>query len=93
MDPQDHYIRTVLDLDDDLFPQHEEDEPPIPSNKKRTRIIICMSRNGSRRLRQAQYLQSDIGFKHIVGFLEFELACMDRDANTSELSSSIYFPY
>ncbi|KAJ7127685.1 hypothetical protein C8R44DRAFT_616325 [Mycena epipterygia] len=88
--PGDHYIRKILDLDDDTLPEHEEDEAPVPSNQKRTRIIICMSRECSRRLRQAQYLQSDIGFKRIVGFLEFELACMDRDANTSVIFCRIY---
>ncbi|KAF8192359.1 hypothetical protein K438DRAFT_1590458 [Mycena galopus ATCC 62051] len=90
MDPKDHYIRSILDLDDNTLPDHEEDEPPNPSHNKRTKIIICMSPEGSRRLRAAQYLQSDIGFKRIVGFMEFELACMDRDANTSVIFCWIY---
>ncbi|KAJ7842138.1 hypothetical protein B0H14DRAFT_2586540 [Mycena olivaceomarginata] len=42
-----------------------------------------MSPNASRRLLQrGSYLQSDIAFQCIVDFLEFELACMDRDSNT-----------
>ncbi|KAJ6531648.1 hypothetical protein DFH09DRAFT_1263868 [Mycena vulgaris] len=90
IDPSHHYIRTILDLDDDSLTEHEEDEPAIQTNNKRTRIIICMSPEGSRRLLRAQYLQSDIGFKRIVGFLEFELACMDRDANTSVIFCRIY---
>ncbi|KAJ7808673.1 hypothetical protein B0H14DRAFT_3151934 [Mycena olivaceomarginata] len=48
-----------------------------------TRIIICMAAEASRRLLSTgHYLQSDIAFRRIVGFLEFELACMERDANT-----------
>jgi hypothetical protein len=42
-----------------------------------------MSEEGSKRLLRAQYVQSDIAFKRVVGFYEFELAAMDRDANTS----------
>ncbi|KAF8176638.1 hypothetical protein K438DRAFT_71132 [Mycena galopus ATCC 62051] len=90
MDTKDHYIRTILDLDDDTLVNHEEDDPPKASDGKRTRIIICMSPEGSRRLLQAQYVQSDIGFRRIVGFLEFEMACMDRDANTSVIFCRIY---
>ncbi|KAJ7701369.1 hypothetical protein B0H14DRAFT_2648403 [Mycena olivaceomarginata] len=46
-----------------------------------TRIIICMAAEASRRLLSTgHYLQSDIAFRRIVGFLEFELACMERDA-------------
>ncbi|KAJ7657652.1 hypothetical protein DFH06DRAFT_1472990 [Mycena polygramma] len=90
IDPADHYIRKILDIEDDTLPQHEEDEPANASHQNKTRIIICMSRQGSLRLRRAQYIQSDIGFKRIVGFLEFEMACMDRDANTSVIFCRIY---
>ncbi|KAK7015447.1 hypothetical protein R3P38DRAFT_3321667 [Favolaschia claudopus] len=90
IDPKEHYIRTLLDLDDSQLPVHEEDEPATASTGNHTRIIICMSPEGSRRLLRAQYLQSDIGFKRIVGFLEFELACLDRDANTSVIFCRIY---
>jgi len=34
-------------------------------------------------LLQAQYLQSDIAFKRIVGFLEFEIGGMDQNAKIS----------
>ncbi|KAJ6462953.1 hypothetical protein C8R45DRAFT_940611 [Mycena sanguinolenta] len=90
IDAKDHYIRTILDLNDSTLAVHEEDDLPKASDGKRTRIIICMSPEGSRRLLQAQYIQSDIGFRRIVGFLEFEMACMDRDANTSVIFCRIY---
>lgn len=79
---EDHYIRLILELDNDALEEHEEDDPALPEDKV-TRIIICMGREGSLRLRKAAYIQSDIGFKRIVGFDEFEMASMDRDANTS----------
>ncbi|KAK7061173.1 hypothetical protein R3P38DRAFT_2757690 [Favolaschia claudopus] len=116
IDLKEHYIRTLLDLDDSQLPVHEEDEPATASTGNHTRIIICMSPEGSRHLLRAQYLcngpqrgrrlapvgfwiqnlvrvynlQSDIGFKCIVGFLEFELACLDRDVNTSVIFCRIY---
>lgn len=46
-------------------------------------MVVCMNKAGSKRLSEAQYIQCDIGFKRVVGFYEFELAAMDRDANTS----------
>lgn len=87
---EEHYIRVILELDDEALEQHEEDDPAQPEDKV-TRIIICMGRDGCLRLKRAAYIQSDIGFKRIVGFDEFEMASMDRDANTS--SSSFPFQF
>ncbi|KAJ6606289.1 hypothetical protein DFH09DRAFT_1299558 [Mycena vulgaris] len=86
---EEHYIRAVLELDDDSLPSHDEDEPPGP--EKKTRIIVCMAREGSERLqKKGAYIQSDIGFKRIVGFDEFEMASMDREANTSVIFCRVY---
>ncbi|KAJ7638020.1 hypothetical protein DFH06DRAFT_1002115 [Mycena polygramma] len=85
-----HYIRVILDLDDNALPHHEEDDDAPPSTGGRTRIIICMSPESSARLANAQYLESDIGFKRIVGFDEFELAGKDYDANTSVVFCRVY---
>lgn len=73
--------------------EHDEDDADIEgsSTDNSLRIIICMSPEGSRRLQSAQYLQSDIGFKRVVGYHEFELACIDRDANTSKLSTFLCY--
>lgn len=49
------------------------------------RIVICMSPVQSSRLRKAQYLQSDIAFKRVVGFKEFELGGLDRESKNCEL--------
>ncbi|KAJ7717098.1 hypothetical protein B0H14DRAFT_3522115 [Mycena olivaceomarginata] len=86
-----HYIRLMLEIDDATLPAHDEDDDDTPpSSDKKTRIIICMAPDSSARLQQAQYLQSDIGFKRIVGFDEFEIASMDRDANTSIVFCRVY---
>lgn len=80
-----HYIRRMIAIDAKSTSRHEEDEENIGDAKdEKIRIIICMTPEASRRLRSmGRYLQSDIAFTRIAVFLEFELACMDRDANTS----------
>jgi hypothetical protein len=75
------YIRRIVEISEDH--QLDEDEDPSLESGVALRMVVCMSQEGSQRLLQAQYLQSDIGFKRVVGFYEFELAAMDRDANTS----------
>ncbi|KAJ6485271.1 hypothetical protein DFH09DRAFT_949026 [Mycena vulgaris] len=87
---ENHYIRRVLAINIEEAQQramNEDDEgdfePPEITDQK-LRIIICMTPEASRRLRSSgRHLQSDIGFKRIMGFKEFEIAGMERDANTS----------
>ncbi|KAJ7902430.1 hypothetical protein B0H13DRAFT_2335594 [Mycena leptocephala] len=81
--PHQRYIRVILELDNATLPAHDEDDDQPPATDNKTRIIVCMAPDSSARLRKAQYLESDIGFKRIVGFDEFEIAGMDRDVNTS----------
>ena len=90
--PEDHYIRRMLEIEEESDGGHEgwdRDSNSAECNKN-LRIIICMSRAGSERLLRAQYLQSDVAFKRIVGFYEFELACIDRDANTSAFTVDVF---
>ena len=72
-------------MKDSEFITHEEDEPVLVGERDSdgVQIIICMTQEGSKRLLGAQYLQSDMAFKRIVGFYEFELAAVDRISNTS----------
>jgi hypothetical protein len=65
------------------FVLHEEDDPVLVGEGDEVQIIICMTQEASERLLAAQYLQSDMAFKRIVGFYEFELAAVDRISNTS----------
>ncbi|KAJ7442069.1 hypothetical protein B0H11DRAFT_1749418 [Mycena galericulata] len=88
---RDRYIRCVVDLDASLFATHPEDEPIlVPGHSNRLRFIVCMGWEGSDRLLRCQYVQSDIGFKRVVGFYEFKLAGMERDANTSIVFCRIF---
>ncbi|KAJ6455123.1 hypothetical protein C8R47DRAFT_1251161 [Mycena vitilis] len=89
--PSEHYIRRMIVINNDTVARHEEDEDEPPSKDSKLRIIICMSPIASRRiLHLGRYLQSDIAFKRIVDFLEFEMACMDRDANTSLIFCRVF---
>lgn len=88
-----HYIRRIIAIDPRTSPRHEEDEEDNNEQKDdKIRIIICMTSEASRRLRATgRYLQSDIAFRRIAHFLEFELACKERDANTSMFSPRFSF--
>ena len=78
-----HYIRKIIEITD-AQGEHDEDEPLAPGGSNILRIVVCMSPEGSKRLLKAQYLSSDISFKRVADFYEFELACIDRESNTSE---------
>jgi len=77
------YIRTILELPDPAD-QPSNDEDNSEASEENLRIVVCMSPEGSARLLRAQYIQSDIAFRRVVGYQEFELATFDRDANTSK---------
>lgn len=62
---------------------HEEDELELDNSGEALKIVVCMSRESSQRLLDAQYLQSDIGFKRVIGFHEFELGGLDWESCTS----------
>ncbi|KAJ7232408.1 hypothetical protein C8J57DRAFT_1533133 [Mycena rebaudengoi] len=86
-----HYIRRIIAIDAKSSPRHEEDEDDTGNKDEKIRIIICMTPEANRRLRcMGRYLQSDIGFTRIAMFLEFEVACMDRDANASLIFCRVY---
>ncbi|KAK6981751.1 hypothetical protein R3P38DRAFT_2578154, partial [Favolaschia claudopus] len=91
--PAERYIRRIIALPATAVVRHEEDDPDSTTDQKddMIRIIICMAVEASERLLSAgRYLHSDIAFRRIVGFLEFELACLDRDANTSLIFCRVY---
>ena len=65
-------------------PAYEEDDPvTADGNSSDVYIVICMTNEGSWRLREAQYIQSDMAFKRVVDYFEFEMATVDRINNTS----------
>ena len=76
------YIRYAADLPLHLGNIiHDKDELADPQNP--IKIVVCMSKESSQRLLDAQFLQSDISFKRIVGFHEFELGGRDFTSWTS----------
>jgi hypothetical protein len=78
---QSHYIRRMIHLTN--VPVHDEDDPVIDGDSSDVYIVICMTNEGSQRLRKAQYIQSDMAFKRVVNYFEFEMATVDRINNTS----------
>lgn len=81
-----HYIRSMLEIPLEDLQQHDEDlyADESLSRDEPLRIAICMTKSASHRFVSAQYLQSDIAFKRIVGFYEFEIAFVDEYLNTSK---------
>ncbi|KAF6746587.1 hypothetical protein DFP72DRAFT_823014 [Ephemerocybe angulata] len=50
------------------------------------RICVCMTPESSRALLHATYIQTDIAFKRVTGYLEFELTVMDDTNPTSRMT-------
>ncbi|KAJ8090954.1 hypothetical protein PM082_024878 [Marasmius tenuissimus] len=89
--PPDHYIRTIVEVDfDSVDDDCDESGIELSRDSKKMRLVVCMTPEGSRRLGSAQYLQSDIAFKRVVGYYEFELAALDRASNTSVTFCRVY---
>jgi hypothetical protein len=80
-----HYIRYIAEIPLSTMTAHDEDDSNDTSEV--LRVIICMSRESSQRLLAAQYLQSDIAFKRVAGFLEFEIGHLDQNA---KIGLSVY---
>ncbi|KAJ7437910.1 hypothetical protein B0H11DRAFT_1884881 [Mycena galericulata] len=85
------YIRYMEEIPAlGLGPRDEEDEDSDADPAVPFRIAVCMTRQGSCRLLKAKYLQSDIAFRRIVGFKEFELGGLERDSRTTIVYCRIY---
>lgn len=85
--PEDHYIRRMEVTETEPRHADEDDNEDLvdKSHDGKLRIIVCMTKAASRLLiARGQYLQSDIAFKRLAHYLEFELASKDRDSNSSE---------
>lgn len=78
----------MVDIDAQGFDSHAEDDPVALSESRRLRFILCMTVEGSELLLNAQYVQSDIGFRRVIGFYEFELGAWERDPTTCKLIRS-----
>lgn len=101
--PGDAYIRYMeelpaLGMGDDPDDEDEDEDGETSGDSAPFRIAICMTKEGSLRLLKAKFLQSDIAFRRVVGFKEFELGALERDSRTSKfdfllISRLIDYPY
>lgn len=93
--PESIYIRRAIEIPDlecidltlDFDAQALDDTEASDSEKDDSvpfRMVVCMFKEASFRLHSAQYVQSDIGFKRVVGFQEFELGGLDPESRTSK---------
>ncbi|KIK52752.1 hypothetical protein GYMLUDRAFT_1028506 [Collybiopsis luxurians FD-317 M1] len=92
LEPAEQYIPCILEVPTAASELEDDDLPEdsTSSKKEPSRIVTCMTTDASWRLVRAQYLQSDIGFKRVVGFYEFELASVDMYTNTSITFCRVY---
>ncbi|KAF9232366.1 hypothetical protein BU15DRAFT_90674 [Melanogaster broomeanus] len=68
---RDHLRAYLRQAKKTAFPFDDFDDGDVP-----LRVVICMLPQNSQRLQTAQYIQSDIGFKRVAGFQEFELGAL-----------------
>ncbi|KAJ7584578.1 hypothetical protein C8J56DRAFT_1054042 [Mycena floridula] len=80
--PEAIYVRHIIEVSAAGVVRDIQDEETAAASSQDLRIIVCMTRKQSDRLLKAQYLQGDVTFKCVIGFKEFELASLNRDANT-----------
>lgn len=87
------YVRYMAEIPSHTLGLFDEDDANALSDSSGEgtdapiKIAICMLKEQSRHLLEAQYLQSDIAFKRVVGYYEFELGGWDTASRTSKTSS------
>ncbi|KAJ7676899.1 hypothetical protein DFH06DRAFT_976937 [Mycena polygramma] len=84
------YIRYMAEIPSLGLRTDDDDEESDSDPHAPFRIAVCMTKEASRRLLRAKYLQSDIAFRRIVGFKEFELGGLERDSRTTIVYCRIY---
>jgi hypothetical protein len=70
--PELQYIHYAAEIE-----VHEEDSLDSMDITTPFQVVICMTKEASTHLLNAQFLQSDIGFKCITSFQEFERGVFD----------------
>ncbi|KZP03707.1 hypothetical protein FIBSPDRAFT_768547 [Athelia psychrophila] len=91
--PHSRYIRHIEEIPAHNICTYEEDDLDAVDprdNVKPIRIVICMDGAASHRLALAQFLQSDIAFKWVTGFFEFEIGGLDRGTNIAVTYCRVY---
>ncbi|PBK69410.1 hypothetical protein ARMSODRAFT_1018827 [Armillaria solidipes] len=78
--PHEHYIRHMEEVSWERL--NDPSPGPLADHHDTFRLIICMSPSRSHDLLCAQYVESDISFKRVAGYKEFELVAFDTVAKT-----------
>lgn len=84
-----HYVRQMIEIPADQFNEDSDDLLSDSGQGESLQIVICMTPQASQRFVMAQHLQSDIAFKRVVGFYEFEIASIDSISNTGKPKPTI----
>ncbi|KAJ4463608.1 hypothetical protein C8R41DRAFT_872387 [Lentinula lateritia] len=93
LEPDSYYVCSMIEISLLELESDEDDvleDQPGETTLQPLKIAICMTSEASHCFVKAQYLQSDIGFKRIVGFYEFEVASVDKYSNTSVTFCRVY---
>ncbi|KZP19049.1 hypothetical protein FIBSPDRAFT_955798 [Athelia psychrophila] len=89
--PENHYIRYMAEIPLSRLPRYDEDELELATSAvTMLQVIVCMRPASSRRLAAAHYLQSDIAFKRVSKFFEFEIGGLDHNANMAITYCRVY---
>ncbi|KAJ7574202.1 hypothetical protein C8J56DRAFT_1065197 [Mycena floridula] len=88
--PSAQYIRRFIEVKAAAVRSHPDDQEKQKDRQRDLRILVCMFPEASHRLLKAQYFQGDVSFKRVDGYNEFELASLDRDANTGLVFSRVF---
>lgn len=75
-------------MDESFLPSlqsYSMDEDASEDNSEKFRIVICMYPQRSHDLLKAQFVQTDISYKRVVGFKELEFVGWDEQSHTSKL--------
>ncbi|KAK0433926.1 uncharacterized protein EV420DRAFT_1488854 [Desarmillaria tabescens] len=86
------YIREMKEISwqrlkdgrDHIDDSEDEDGPLEGLDDDCFKLIICMLLQCSEDLLKAKYVQSDISFKHVPGWKEFELVSVDHETNQGQ---------
>ena len=84
LEPDHQYIRRMEEFSLEEVDIDEDDDPEDCDGGVGNIIcvIVCMTPVNSQRLLRAQFVESDIAFKRVSGFLEFEIGGLENGSRT-----------
>ena len=84
LEPDHQYIQRMEEFSLEGVDIDEDDDPEDCDGGTRNiiRVIVCMTPVNSQRLLHAQFVESDIAFKCVSGFLEFEIGGLENGSRT-----------